>query len=125
MMNLAALTALIMRRYERQFENCPQRKQTLSVTMIAMNEADRIEPGLQSVTGWADEIIVLDSGSTDNTVEIAKRYTDKVFVTDWPGYGPQKQRALEKATCDWVFSLDADEELTPQLRCDIDRALNG
>ena len=121
---VALITALIVRRYELAYEDCPQRKQSLSVTIIAMNEADRIERGLKSVAGWADEIIVFDSGSTDNTVEIARRYTDKVFVTDWPGYGPQKQRALEKATCDWVFSLDADEELTPELRCDIDRALN-
>jgi len=73
-----------------------QRKQSLSVTIIAQDEADRIEPCLQSVANWADEIIVLDSGSSDNTVDIARRYTDKVFETDWPGYGPQKQRALEK-----------------------------
>jgi len=121
---VALITALIACRYELDFENCPRRKQSLSVTIIAMDEADRIERALKSVTGWADEIIVLDSGSKDNTVEICKRYTDKVFETDWPGYGPQKQRALEKASCDWVFSLDADEELSPELRCDIDRALN-
>lgn len=100
------------------------RIKTLSITIITKNEADRIVDCLESVAGWADEIIVLDSGSTDNTVEIAKRYTDKVYETDWPGYGPQKQRALEKAECDWVFSLDADERLTTQLREDIDIALS-
>jgi len=100
-----------------------KRKQSLSVTIIAQDEADRIEPCLQSVVNWADEIIVLDSGSSDNTVEIAKRYTDKVFKTDWPGYGPQKQRALEKANCDWVLSIDADERVSPELRHDIDAAL--
>lgn len=100
-----------------------QRKQSLSVTIIAQDEADRIEPCLQSVAGWADEIIVLDSGSTDDTVAIARRYTDKVFETDWPGYGPQKQRALEKASCDWVLSIDADERVSPELRADIDAAL--
>jgi len=101
-----------------------ERKQSLSVIIIAQDEADRIEPCLQSVAGWADEIIVLDSGSSDDTVEIARRYTDKVFETDWPGYGPQKQRALEKASCDWVLSIDADERVTPELRHDIDAALD-
>lgn len=101
-----------------------QRNQTISVTIITKNEADRIEDCLQSVANWADEIIILDSGSTDDTVSIAQRYTDKIFVTDWPGYGPQKQRALDKASCDWVFSLDADERLTPELRQDIDKALS-
>jgi len=99
------------------------RKQSLSVTIIAQDEADRIEPCLQSVANWADEIIVLDSGSSDNTVEIARRYTDKVFETDWPGYGPQKQRALEKANCNWVLSIDADERVSSELRADIDAAL--
>lgn len=100
------------------------RKHSLSVTVITKNEADRIESCLKSVANWADEIIVLDSGSTDNTVEIAKRYTDKVFVTDWPGYGPQKQRALEKATGEWVLSIDADERVTSELRNDIDEVLS-
>src|SRR5699024_11792247 len=53
------------------------------------------------------------SGSTDNTVEIVKEYTDKVWVTDWPGFGPQKQRCLEKASMDWVLFIDADESLNP------------
>ncbi len=101
-----------------------KRHQSLSVIIIAQDEADRIEPCLQSVAGWADEIIVLDSGSSDDTVEIARRYTDKVFETDWPGYGPQKQRALEKAGCDWVLSIDADERVTPELRHDIDVVLD-
>ncbi len=100
-----------------------KRRQSLSVTIIAQDEADRIEPCLQSVANWADEIIVLDSGSSDNTVDIARQYTDKVFETDWPGYGPQKQRALEKARCDWVLSIDADERVSPELRHDIDAAL--
>jgi len=100
-----------------------KRKQSLSVTIIAQDEADRIEPCLQSVANWADEIIVLDSGSSDNTVEIARRYTNKVFETDWPGYGPQKQRALEKANSGWVLSIDADERVSPELRHDIDAVL--
>jgi len=102
-----------------------KRQQSLSVIIIAQDEADRIEPCLQSVANWADEIIVLDSGSSDNTVEIARRYTEKVFETDWPGYGPQKQRALEKANCDWVLSIDADERVSPELRHDIDAVLDA
>jgi O-antigen ligase len=98
---------------------------SLSVIIIAKNEADRIERCLQSVAPIADEIIVLDSGSEDGTVEIARKYTDNVYVTDWPGYGPQKQRALEMASMDWVLSIDADEALTPQLRDEIEATLTG
>lgn len=88
---------------------------TLSVILITKNEAEVVGRCLESVR-WADEIIVLDSGSTDATVEICRRYTDKVLVTDWPGFGPQKNRALALATCDWVLSIDADEWLDDALR---------
>lgn len=84
---------------------------TLSVCVITKNEADRIRKCLDSVKHLADEIVVLDSGSTDGTVDIVKEYTDNVWVTDWPGFGPQKQRCLEKATKDWVLFIDADESL--------------
>ncbi len=99
------------------------RKSTLSAIVITKNEEDRIEACLQSVSGLADEIIVLDSGSNDKTVEIAQKLTDKVFITDWPGYGAQKQRALEKASSDWVLSIDADERVTPELRGEIEQIL--
>ena len=121
---MAVLFAAIQTQLQAARNSPAERKQSLSVIIIAQDEADRIEPCLQSVTNWADEVIVLDSGSSDNTVEIARRYTDKVFETDWPGYGPQKQRALEKASCDWVLAIDADERVTPELRHDIDTALN-
>jgi glycosyltransferase involved in cell wall biosynthesis len=90
----------------------------LSVIIITKNEAHNIEDCLKSVA-WADEIVVFDSGSTDNTVDICRRYTDKVFITDWPGYGAQKQRALEAATGEWVLSIDADERVMPQLKAEI------
>jgi glycosyltransferase involved in cell wall biosynthesis len=95
---------------------------TLSVCVITLNEADRIERCLGSVQDLADEIIVLDSGSRDNTVELARKFTDQVWVTDWPGFGAQKQRALEKATMKWVLILDADEHLDETLRASL-RAL--
>lgn len=99
-------------------------KNTLSVIVITKNEEDRIARCLSSVTSIADEIIVFDSGSTDKTVEIVKQFTDKVFITDWQGYGIQKQRALDKATCDWVLSIDADEEVDSKLAQEITRLLN-
>ena len=91
----------------------------VSVVMIARDEEKSIAAALDSVS-WADEVIVVDSGSTDRTVEIARARGAKVTVTpDWPGFGPQKNRALDLATRDWVLSLDADERVTPELRKEI------
>jgi glycosyltransferase involved in cell wall biosynthesis len=82
---------------------------TLSVVIIARNEAARIERCIASVR-WADEVVVLDGGSTDATVELARALGARVEVaTDWPGFGAQKNRALALATGDWILSLDADE----------------
>jgi len=90
-----------------------------------MNEEDRIRPCLESLQGLADEIIVFDSGSTDKTVQIVERYTDKVWITDdWPGDGFQKQRALEKCTCDWVLIIDADEYLDANMQGSIREILS-
>jgi len=97
---------------------------TLSVTIITLNEADRIVRCLESVKDLADEIIVLDSGSTDGTLDIVRRYTDQVFETDWPGYGPQKQRALAKAQYDWVLAIDADEALDEELKESVRKLLS-
>lgn len=91
---------------------------TLSVILITKNESELVGQCLESVK-WADEIIVVDSGSTDATVDICRRYTDKVVVTDWPGFGPQKNRALAMATGEWVLSIDADEQVTPELAVEV------
>ena len=96
----------------------------LSVVIIAKNEERNIRRCLSSVQ-WADEIIVLDSGSDDKTLAIAKEFTDKVYSTDWQGYGVQKQRALANASCDWVLNLDADESVDEVLRADILRAISA
>lgn len=100
-------------------------RQTLSVIVITKNEEDRIARCLKSIEKIADEIIVFDSGSTDKTVDIVRQFTDKVFITDWQGFGIQKQRALEKATCNWVLSLDADEEVDEQLASTISALLKS
>lgn len=97
----------------------------LSVIIITSNEEDRIENCLKSVADLANEIIVIDSGSIDKTVEIALKYTKFVFKMNWLGYGIQKQRALDKATGDWVLSIDADEALSPLLRFEIEEIMKN
>ncbi|MDN3714566.1 glycosyltransferase family 2 protein [Vibrio breoganii] len=92
------------------------KKHTLSAIIITKNEEDRIERCLQSLTGVVDEIIILDSGSTDATVTICEKYTNNIEHTDWPGFGKQKQRALAKAKGDWVLSIDADEALDDEMK---------
>lgn len=94
---------------------------SLSVAMIARNEADRIGPTLESVA-WADEIVVLDSGSSDDTPSRARARGARVLETGWPGYAAQKRRAVEKAAGPWVLALDADEVVSPELAEEI-RAL--
>lgn len=97
----------------------PQKKLGLSVILITKNEAKHIQACLASVA-FADEIIVVDSGSTDGTVEMARAMGAQVHsFEDWPGFGPQKNRALDMATQPWVFSIDADERVTPVLRQEI------
>ena len=87
----------------------------LSVTIITLNEEKNIERCLRSVQ-WADEIIVTDSGSTDRTVEICRKYTDKVLQIEWLGFGKTKKFAVDAATNDWIFSIDADEQVTDELK---------
>jgi glycosyltransferase involved in cell wall biosynthesis len=88
----------------------------LSVIVITRNEAARLPACLESVD-FADEIVVVDSGSTDDTVGVARSFGAKITQTpDWPGFGGQKNRAMALATGDWIFSIDADERVTPQLR---------
>ena len=90
----------------------------ITATVIARDEERHISDALESLR-WADEIVVVDSGSTDRTVEIAREYTDRVIVTDWPGYAAQKNRAAAEASNDWIFSLDADERVSPELAASI------
>jgi glycosyltransferase involved in cell wall biosynthesis len=102
----------------------------LSVFIIALNQEANIGPCLESVS-FADEIVVVDTGSTDRTVELARAYTDRVIDAPWEGFGRTKNYALDQARGDWVFSLDTDERVSPALREEIlavvraDGPLNG
>lgn len=97
----------------------------LSVIIITCNSATTLAACLQAVKEIAAEIIILDSGSTDATAAIAQQYTNKYYQTDWPGYGKQKQRALDKASGDWVLSIDADEVITAELAAQIKQSINN
>ncbi|MDX1974995.1 MAG: glycosyltransferase family 2 protein [Rickettsiales bacterium] len=94
----------------------------ISVYIIAYNEADRIGVAINSVKDWVDEVIVVDSGSSDDTVSVSTFLGAKVVVNEWPGYGFQKDFAQAQCTNDWVLSLDADEEVPHNLAAEI-RAL--
>ncbi len=96
----------------------------ISVTIIAYNEEENIRECLESVK-WADEIVVVDAGSKDKTVEISREYTDKVFINPWPGHYQQKNFAIDKTSHLWIFSIDADERVTPELRKEIETILTN
>ncbi len=98
---------------------------TLSVCVITLNEEANIGRTLSSVRGIAGEIIVVDSGSTDATVGVAREHGAKVYVEPWKGFAAQKNSALAKATGDWILSLDADEEVSPELASSIRELFNG
>lgn len=88
----------------------------ISACIISFNEEKKIEDCLKSLAGIADEIIVVDSNSTDNTVAIAQKYTDRIILQDFLGFIEQKNFAVQQAENDWVLSLDCDERLSPELQ---------
>jgi glycosyltransferase involved in cell wall biosynthesis len=94
----------------------------VSVTIITRDEAAHIGACLASV-GWADERIVVDSGSTDGTADLARTSGARVIVREWPGYSAQKNFAAEQASHDWILSLDADERVPPDLAAEIQARL--
>ena len=98
---------------------------TLSVILITRNEEANLADCLASLEGIAQQIVVVDTNSSDRTLEIAKSYGAAIAQPpDWPGFGPQKNRALDLATGEWVLSLDADERLTPALKSEIVTAIH-
>ncbi len=94
----------------------------LSVAVVTLNEEERLRPCLESVV-WADELVVVDAGSSDKTVAIAREFTDRVLFRPWDGYGSQKNFALAQCGGDWILALDADERVPEALRAEIDRTL--
>jgi glycosyltransferase involved in cell wall biosynthesis len=94
----------------------------VTATIITLNEAANIEACLASVA-WADEVLVVDSGSTDGTPDLARAKGARVIVRDWPGYAEQKNIAAREASHDWILSVDADERVTPELAAEITATL--
>jgi glycosyltransferase involved in cell wall biosynthesis len=97
---------------------------SLTIIIAAKNEARNISDCVQSAS-FADEIIVLDSGSTDGTQQLAESAGAQVVATDWPGYGPQQSRGIALAKSDWVLSLDADERITSALKAEVLEAIRS
>jgi glycosyltransferase involved in cell wall biosynthesis len=96
--------------------------QRLSIIIVAKNEAINITECVRSAR-FADEVIVMDSGSTDGTAELGRAEGATVIVTDWPGYGSQNNRGIDRVGGDWFFSLDADERISPELAVEIRAAI--
>jgi (heptosyl)LPS beta-1,4-glucosyltransferase len=97
---------------------------TLSALVITKNEERNIASCLDSLQ-WVDRLIVVDAESTDRTADIARRYTDQVFVRAWPGFGPQKNFGMDQSQSDWILVVDADEQVTMPLRQEISRLLQS
>lgn len=91
----------------------------ISVYVVAKNEADRIGRAVRSVVDWVDEVIVIDSGSEDDTVRVATEAGARVLYHPWAGYGPQKRFGEDQCRNPWLFNLDADEEVSPALAAEI------
>ena len=105
--------------------NRPSAGPTVSAVIITRDEAANLPACLESLS-WCDEIVVLDSGSSDATPELARAAGARVHISpDWPGFGPQKNRAIGLAGCDWVLSIDADERVSPELAREIRQAVRA
>lgn len=97
---------------------------TVSIAIVAHNEADNLARTLASVS-WADEIVLIDSGSTDGTLNVAREHNVRIFEEPWKGYGGQVNSALDKCTQSWILNLDADEVVTAKLAKEIQTLLQG
>lgn len=98
-------------------------RETVACAIVAFNEALNLPPCLESAK-WMDEIIVVDSFSTDSTMEIGRQYTNRLYQRPWKGFGDQKNYAMDQATTDWVFILDSDEQIPEALRREIEAVLS-
>lgn len=100
----------------------PQNRSTVSAFIICCNEERQIRRCLESIT-WCDEIVVVDSGSTDRTLDICREFTDKVVHRSWEGYISQKSYALSLCKSEWILNIDADEEVSPELARELQELL--
>jgi len=91
----------------------------ITVVVITYNEEDRLEAALQSIQAVASEIVIIDRHSTDNTLDVAKKYSDRIYSREWTNYADQKNFGNVQATFPWILSLDADERLSPELQEEI------
>ena len=98
------------------------KRSTISCAIVVLNEEKNIGDCLETAQ-WMDEIVVVDSYSTDRTIEICRKYTDRIIQRSWRGFGDQKNFAIDSTTCEWVFILDADERIPLQLRAEIETVL--
>lgn len=99
---------------------------TIAVALIVKNEAQNLDACLKTVADWVNEIVILDSGSSDETENVARKYTEKFYVNkDWPGFGPQRKMAQQYVESDFVLWLDADERITPELQKSIQQAVRA
>lgn len=99
---------------------------TIAVALIVKNEVQNLDACLRTVADWVDEIVILDSGSSDDTKNVALKYTDKFYVNErWPGFGPQRRIAQQYVKSDYILWLDADERVTPKLKSSILSAINA
>ncbi len=121
--NLDAKDIALALQIEMKKSNLGKYRDPISAFIICFNEEQKIERALKSIS-WCDEIIVIDSGSTDRTREIALRYTKNVINRAWPGHVAQKQFGLSQCSHDWVLNIDADEEVSSALRTSIESVLN-
>ena len=98
--------------------------QKVTATIITKNEEDNIERCLESLD-WVDEIVILDSGSTDKTLEISDRFDSIIIKTEWLGFGKTKKAAVDAASNNWIFSIDADEEVSEELKAKVVKILEN
>ena len=100
------------------------KRETVSCAVVAFNEEKNLHPCLESAK-WMDEIVVVDSFSTDATMDIARTFTDRIFQRPWRGFGDQKNYAMDQASTDWVFILDSDERISVELQAEIEAVLSA
>lgn len=105
-------------------ERPSESRETVGCAVVAFNEEKNLQPCLESAK-WMDEIVIVDSFSTDGTMDIARQYTDKIFQRPWRGFGDQKNYAMDHTSTDWVFILDSDERIPVELQAEIEAVLSA